>query len=412
MSIQKQNETKLNEDEINEIKHKLPFLIRINYQEFLDNYYKLITNVKQIPYLLKIDLFYTIFSLKRVDLWYNFLKIIYEYLNLEHKIELTKLASFHKTIVIDKLIPLYDDIINHALKENKNNYEKIEFSIYNLSFFDMDFFKPTLTTHFKNFRTLPDEVIYYLTKLALEYIKDINKLIDIYERVISIRNLTNDEKENILKISKNENLKIQSIGKLIDVLLRSEDEKLFIEAITLMEKTSNHLKNDLLKEQAVHYYEISPEFINLVNNFIVYNGIRKGITGIIEDFMSFVKLYSYGKFKKTVMNILNLIIASKYKDKISLEDTFTFIWYNLTEEQKIILIKEMNTYEDICSSGLLINLIIFYGGFVGKTFISENQSFKEHEEIILKLKEKYPEDDDFWMNPEGIEKEIKTYKIK
>jgi len=378
-------------EEINAIKLKLPFY-KNDINKFYLNYKILENKAEKLPELVNIDLFYTLLSLGYASLSLKFFKACYNTLSLNYKMELIKILSFYESINFKDIKQIYEQINEDILKQK--NYEEL---FYELAFYKNSFFKPLLTNHVKLFTSLTNKIQLYLIDLCKNNIKNVEYLLNIYERILSFREFSEEEKSFINGI----NIKsLKNDGKLIDIMLRSGDIFMMNNAIKLM-KTGDNIYTS---EHGVHYIKINEKFVELINSHKISEEVEN-IT--IMDFVNNVKKLS--NKSEIFHNIINMILVSNYSDsltKLKLSNVFVFIWSTINEEFKQELIKELSKLTDICCSGFLINLIGFYSGFKQDVYLEENQEFIDKDKKIKELREKYPENDPFWLDTDRIEKEL------
>lgn len=377
----------MDDHEFNTLKFSFPFWIKNDKQRFfkeLDNIYNIIDNLSEIQI---IDLFYTLHAIGISKIWISFLFKIIDKIKSPINIDILKLASFY----------IYED---EDLIKIKNNYKKIiknckcENDILNICFIDRKFFKPLLFSKFKNMKMINDDLNTFLINLCYENIKTPDNKIICLEKIVSIRKLTDSEIDILFEYIKDVNYS----GKIIDILLRTNDTTLVTKAMVYIQNDNEIIE---LKDHSVHYFKIKDEYLNKIK---IFNVNMEDIFEIIN--MAIIFGFSEQKLND-IYNIINMIITSTFNiNNEKLLKIFSYFWSLCTFDEKQILINDFVDSKDICCSGFLINYLYLLGAIKSTDYLEINEKFTDEKNKIDILKKKYTEDDDFWNNPELIKKEL------
>ncbi len=432
----------ISEIEFNQIKHTLPFLWKFkDYDSFHTKLEHLLKS--KLTNIQSLDIFYTLYSMNVKNIWYNAFKRIFNNIDLENKIEILNMITYHSDIDLQDLKQFYNSICDEKLKTNISDKEYENF-IFHLCFLNKTVFKPVLCSHLKSIKSIPKDKYEYLVKFAFKNVKSEEKLLFCYERLIDFQDLS----DNDLKCLENINNK-QHRGKLIDIMLRSRNLKLLNKAIIMCkedEMNENEINEEpespeLTEEPESHELTEEPESHELTENadktksktksspksktksspkFTSKHAVHyykiKNLNDVVENnenisLVIFDLIDISSSILNNMENIYEIIqiILSNYVDsdtKLSIKDIFSHIWLLLDDEQKVMLINEMDTFQNICCSGFLVNILSFAGSLLDEIFIVENRDFSDRMDKMEKLKQKYSIDDDFWLDSERISNEL------
>lgn len=367
----------MDDDGFNSILHKLQFQFKLN----IDDFYKsldilLATHLNEIQ---KINLFYTLYAIGRVSIWFKYLITILPQISVSIGIELCKMVMFHK-------IPANDV---HLLYEYMINKLESEEDVMKICFMETGFFKPIASSHIRTFKSIPQETLQILIELVLQKITKPENFIFTFERILSFRSLTEKE-QTILETISVENVS----GKLIDILLRTGIPKFIAKAHTLTHESESNI---LLKDHGSHYFKISPDARAIIESS------KNDIINSVSQVVSFAN-----KFTNSINLIqnTNLVLTSGYKDPggLTLEQIFDYIWQTCNNEQKLLLVNELNSYEAICCSGFVTNLLAFAGALFNKEFLIVDNDYITRQNKIDALRKEFPPEHDIWLDDEKLGK--------
>jgi hypothetical protein len=195
-------------------------------------------------------------------------------------------------------------------------------------------------------------------------------------------------------------------GKIIDILLRSPEEKYIKMAYDIIH--SSNLRYFESKD-AVHYFEVLDTACAEINAQ-EYN-LFENVCNLLSTAQC---LCESTKDKEYLFNFARELICGcfVYNNVLSLGNVFSYCWQVCNDEERIELIKEIFTFDnDLCSYGILINLLNFITSYNKGIFLYIPEKLDKRDEKIKELRKIYKDDDPFWENAEMIEKTLSCSEI-
>lgn len=379
-------------EEFNKLKHSLPYLYKKDRNKFYEAKEELIERSFCLTDLDKLDLFYTLFSLNIQSIWFEYFKKIFNILERKYKIELLRFVSYNTQNEndIDYIKKLYKEVSNETLTEDE---------LLELCFMDKRFFKPLMHSSLKSFKTVNPNLLFFLIDICLEKLKQPKNKVACLEKVVFFRDL---KPEEIDYLSGNGNKAL--FGKIIDIFINSGHIEKANEMI---------ISHDLMKpyydlNHGVHYFEIFEDKIDEIKQ-VDYN-----IFISIDELINYSKiLHSNSNDMEKIYHLVNMLLSTNYNyvnngKTLSLRECFLFCWNQCNEEEKRFIVEEIFSLgEEICSYGLMINMLTYLSVVKNKTYLYMNERFLKKEDALKKLRERFPSTDSFWTDPKRIEEELK-----
>jgi hypothetical protein len=219
------------------------------------------------------------------------------------------------------------------------------------------------------------------------------------ERLIHMRNLREEEYEKLLSL-----LDSDHYGKIIDILLRSPDEKYIQKAHDIIHSANVRYFES---KDAVHYFEV------LETACAEINSVEHNLFEDVCNLLSMAQcICESARDKDYLFNFARELICGCFvykngQSSISLGSVFSHCWWVCDDSEKIELIREIFTFDnDLCSYGILINLLNFVTSFNKGIYLYIPKELNERDERIKELRLKYADDDEFWQDAERVELEI------
>lgn len=379
------------EDEVNLIKHKLPFLYKRDRASFEENVSLLIhlIKTKRINPYNAIDIVYTLIVLCTSKEWKKIVNDVYYTFGTKLQIELFKL------LVIDVQQEEEKDIIEKFKKllsscETDEEIMKVCFIV------SSDFIKPTLLSKMKTLTVVPPSVTRVMGNEAFKRLRSpINKM-KCLQKLIDVTPLAKEQLEYLLETL--EEPEFTNI--ILDIFLRSENW----EYITLAEERLNFGQKRYFEvDNNVHYFD----FINL-DKIPTFNSesLIKTISDLLdigrEVYFEIDKIYDF------IVFVLNC--SHSYNNK-TLKDIFCYVWSKAAEaNSQVELVKLIyNDFVSICARGFATNLLFYLRELGDETdYVIMNDLFIKKDEVLKVLRTKYPGDDDIWLDKEQLTREIQA----
>lgn len=381
------------EDQVNNIKHLLPYLYKKDRSQFEENVSSLKHLIKTkslMPYL-SIDIVYTLIAIYQNNEWKKFILDVFNSFDRPLRIELFKILCLN--VNVDEV----DDMIikfNQLAVETERNDEDILRLCFVVS---SDFVKPTLLSNLKRITVLPERLINALGNKAFELFKSFDKKILVLQRLSDISYL-NDTQMNFLL----DNLEEPEFTNIIlDIFLRSNNKQYII----LAEGRLNYgLKRYFEVDNNVHYFDIITTNLTKVSSDEFITVIDETIAQARQSLFNMNNIYKF----------ITLLMNSCYAvDDIQLKDCFVLVWSKTKElapDRLNDLIEHiMETCIGVCSRGIMSNLLLWLKdiGYPGE-FIIMNDVFVQKDRILHELYKVYSGEDDIWFDKTRLEREIRS----
>jgi hypothetical protein len=379
----------MEDDEFNTLKFSLPFLLKIDKDQFFDKVSYLKRQVPIFTTFQLIDLFYTFHSLAISKIWITFLVDIFDLLPLKYQIDVVKFSCSCADDHVETLKPVIDKVF-----EKIGNDEDL---ISEFSFSNSKFFKPILSSQLKSIKFVNKILSLYITEKTFVLSKRIDTHLKCLEKLQQYRKLSDIEVEYLLSLLKIPELK----GRVLDICLHSDNSPLLENAFEILneERTGDIYSDD----NAVHYFEITPETSGKISN-VNADELLKCIGEFLD--ISRIILESLDK----VYYFANMILTSDYKlGSLSIEKIFVFVWSQCDFEMKKSLIEEIITYDtSICCYGIVVNLLVYVAALKEETYMTPTVDYVNKREALSTMRKQYPDDHEIWSDPEKIKEILGT----
>lgn len=376
---------KMDDDEFNTLKFKLPFLFKTDKNQFYNCVETLKKNIANMSTFQIIDLFYTYHALKISKIWVQFLDSVFDLLPLSHQIDIIKFCCSCSDDHVDNMKILIDKIFSTILENDE--------LILELCFLDWKFFKPLLSSKLGSVSRINQKLSLYIYEKALMTIHNEDAKLKILEKVMHFREFNTEEISFILTL-----LEIPEFtGRILDVCFRSDNFSLLTKAYEVLRREkSENLYDD---KNAVHFFEIKKETLEEIKSVDV-----EDLLFHLEEFLDISRLYLDDL--KIIYHIANLVMTTNCRiNSVSVEKIFKYLWLKCNFEDKKNLIIEMNDYDSsICCYGIIINIFAYVSAIKNEEYLTVSKLHK----AIESLKTSYPPDDDIWTDPDVIEQLLKT----
>lgn len=380
----------MEEEAINHIKHKLPFIYKYDRQSFYENVSMLVhfVSTKRVSVYLAIDIVYTLIALLPSKEWKKVVNDVYDTFNFKMKVELFKLL-----------------IINVESNEEKGIIEKFKKLIVNCDtdeeimkvcfVVSTDFVKPTLLSVMKTFNIIPPIVTKVMGNEAFDKLKSISNKMKCLQKLIDVTTLSSNQLDFLMDyLNEPEYTNI-----ILDLFLRSESW----EHVSLAEKRLNvgH-KRYFEVDNNVHYFDFinldkipttsSGDFIRIITELIEISKDVYLVIDKIYDFITFVINCSHSYAGKT------------------LKDIFCYVWDRASKEHsQANLVKLIHKeFVSICARGFATNMLLYLKELGDEEdYLTMNEVFVQKDKIISRLREIHPGDDEIWLDKDRLVSEIK-----
>lgn len=385
------------DEEFNTITHSLPFLFKKDKQQFFAIVDEIDTN--ELTEFQAISMTYTLHAMGIHTLWFNFFVRIVDRLQLEHKLNLIKFVSGYVETPtdIDVMKKIYTDTF-----EQVNNDENV---VFECSFLNSRYFKPLLGSNLKTMRNVQPELFSYIVDQCLSRITSITKKLTCYERLVQLRQLSDDEIADLADILVHHP---EYSGRVIDVYLRTCKPELITKAREIIKQSDMNTTNQYTSPNAVHYFEISPYWLDIMKD---YSGLT--FNDALAEMLDMARVIC--EKVEPIYNVANLLLCSFYTyQSVSLEKIFTYCWSICNYDNKCALINDLVEFDTdlTCSYGLMINTLCLVGALTQRSFLITNSQLAECDSRLDKLKQLYPSNDDLWTDAEQVAKMLETLTVE
>lgn len=383
----------MEENQVNRIKHRLPFLYkkdRLQFEENVSSLKHLIKTRSVISYL-AMDIIYTLIAIYQNEEWKKFILEVFSSFDRPLRVDLFKILCLNvKSDEVDDMIIKF----NQLAIETDNNDEDIMRLCFVIS---SDFVKPTLLSNLKKITVLPGRLINAIGNKAFELVKSSDKKIFVLQRLVDISYLNDTQMGFLL-----DNLEDPEFTNIIlDIFLRSNNKQY----ITLAESRLNYgIKRYFEVDNNVHYFDIITTNITKTSSDEFINAIDEFITLSRQSLLNMTNAYEF----------ITLLMNSCYSvNDIQLKDCFVLVWSKTRDiapdkiEELIEYITEVCI--DVCNSGTMSNLLLWLKD-VGciEDYVVMNDVFVQKDKILHELYKVYPGDNDIWFDKVRLEKEIRS----
>lgn len=330
----------------------------------------------------------TLFYKGNINICIKFLLQTFDKFDINNQIDILLYLSYriylleHIDIIIDKFSIVINSIINKPII----NIDLLK----RICFIDLLYFKLPLDGTIKTIKYINKKIIENNIKNSINYL-NVNDKLKCFEKIINyIRPLNDDEIKYLYDLLENE---IVYTGKIIDILLKTEDYKHIIKVYSIIK--SSKTDDYYLSNNSAHYFKLNNEFVNLVKER------ETNFNTNIKEFIELSKTLVLNEEELlNYTNILKMILISGYNlQGLYIEDVFSCCWSLLNEIEKIDFINELIKYNnDTCGYGIVINMVCWLHYIDKGNFIIVNDLIDLYEDKINNLKQTYPIDHEIWSN--------------
>jgi len=248
------------------------------------------------------------------------------------------------------------------------------------------------------YRSVSPVILDMLCTICFENVTDINIKLKCLERVSNFRKLKEEELSFLRSIIGEPGRR----GKVLDIFLKDDGDsfKFAIDAI-IKDISTENIPN-------VHFFKLHEEFKTRVKAFVETSS---DIAQITQDILIFVRTFLSDLFEKSRLleTFISLLLLSGFKfDGIDVNILVAYSWSLLDIVAKSDLLLEMNSMklDDMCYSGIVANFLIEISILTNVETLVVNELFATRTAALEKMKEKYSPNDDIWVNPEKVEREL------
>lgn len=374
------------DDSFNTEKFKLPFYYKLKDKKDFNNTLAVLLSYA-LSEIQKIDLFYTLHALQNVDerVWLDYFVTIQTSLSISNRINLLKCCSFFvkSDAYVDRIQNIYDQLLDETDDER---------AVFDICFLDTSFFKPLLHSSIHFLRNFNKRLLSHLLERCAVMAKDDDRWLFCAERLAHVRDLTDVEYARLLPLMKQQHLR----GRALDILLHSSGERIGAAHELLCENIRFFESAD-----AVHYLELTAEAAERVAGFATGRGPFTCVVELIahaqcaaEDEAGLRNAQNFAR--ELVCGCFSVRVGER---TVTLADVFVFCWQC---EDKEPIVREIMTFDkDLCSYGVVTNLLMCLSGVRGETFLRVNERLAERDEVVAALRREMPTE--FWDDAAAVE---------